>query len=108
MSLGQAAQPLYHRVYRQIAEGIEHGELQPGDRLPSERRLCDALGVSRATVRRAVAELVADGLVEPRGRGSYVSGAALAEPPNTLVSLTELGRSRGLEASARVLTSAIR
>src|SRR4029079_11076549 len=37
------------------------------------------------------------------GRGSFVSGEALIEPPNTLMSLSELGRSRGLEASAEVL-----
>jgi GntR family transcriptional regulator len=37
-----------------------------------------------------------------------VTGDALVEPPNTLMSLSELGRSRGLEASARVLASATR
>jgi len=103
MPLSDAAQPLYHRVYREIAQEIEGGALQAGDRLPSERWLCDELGVSRATVRRALEELVADGLVETRGRGSFVAGAALAEPPNALLSLSELGRSRGLEASSRVL-----
>lgn len=103
MPIGQATQPLYHRVYRALAKEIESGELQPGDRLPSERWLCDELGVSRATVRRAIEELVADGFVEARGRGSFVTGEALIEPPNTLMSLSELGRSRGLEASARVL-----
>ena len=103
MPISQASQPLYHRVYREIAQEIESGALQPGDRLPSERWLCDELGVSRATVRRAIEELVADGLVEARGRGSFVTGDALVEPPNTLMSLSELGRSRGLDASARVL-----
>ena len=71
--------------------------LRPGDRLPSERSLCDELGVSRATVRRAIEELAGDGLVESRGRGSFVTGDALVEPPNTLMSLSELGRSRGLD-----------
>jgi GntR family transcriptional regulator len=108
MSLSHASQPLYHRVYREIAQEIESGELKAGDRLPSERWLCDELGVSRATVRRALEELTADGLVEARGRGSFVTGEALAEPPNTLMSLSELGRSRGLRATSRVLTSAIR
>ena len=108
MPLSHASQPLYHRVYRQIAEEIESGGLNPGDRLPSERWLCDELGVSRATVRRALEELVADGLVETRGRGSFVAGEALAEPPNALMSLSELGRSRGLEASARVLAREVR
>jgi DNA-binding GntR family transcriptional regulator len=108
MPLSYASQPLYHRVYRQIAEEIESGGLSPGDRLPSERWLCDELGVSRATVRRALEELVADGLVETRGRGSFVAGEALAEPPNVLMSLSELGRSRGLKASARVLARQVR
>jgi GntR family transcriptional regulator len=108
MSMSQASQPLYHRVYRRLADEIERGDLEAGDRLPSERWLCDELGVSRATVRRALEELVADGLVESRGRGSFVTGDALAEPPNTLMSLSELGRSRGLEASSRVLAREVR
>jgi DNA-binding GntR family transcriptional regulator len=108
MSISDASQPLYHRVYRRIAEEIESGTLQPGARLPSERWFCDDLGVSRATVRRAIEELVANGLVESRGRGSYVTGEALVEPPNTLMSLSELGRSRGLDATARVLAAEVR
>src|SRR4051812_36727407 len=108
MPISDASQPLYHRVYRQIAKEIENGTLAPGARLPSERWFCDELGVSRATVRRAIEELVADGLVEGRGRGSFVTGETLVEPPNTLMSLSELGRSRGLDATARVLSSQIR
>ena len=108
MPISEAAQPLYHRVYREIAREIEDGALLPGHRLPSERWLCDELGVSRATVRRAIEELAADGMVESRGRGSFVTGDAVAEPPNTLMSLTELGRSRGLEPGARVLAAAVR
>jgi GntR family transcriptional regulator len=103
MPIADASRPLYHRVYREIAQEIAAGGLAPGDRLPSERWFCDELGVSRATVRRAIEELTADGLVEPRGRGTYVTGDALVEPPNTLISLTELGRARGLAATARVL-----
>src|SRR5215210_4434091 len=108
MAIREASQPLYHQVYRRIAQEIEHGELHPGDRLPSERWFCDELGVSRATVRRAIEELVTDGLVEGRGRGSFVTGDALVEPPNTLMSLSELGRSRGLEATSRVLGAEVR
>ena len=103
MPISDASRPLYHRVYREIAQEIAEGGLAPGDRLPSERWFCDELGVSRATVRRAIEELTADGLVEARGRGTYVKGAALVEPPNTLISLTELGRARGLAATAQVL-----
>jgi GntR family transcriptional regulator len=105
MPITDAARPLYHRVYREIAHEIQCGALGAGDRLPSERWFCDELGVSRATVRRAIEELAADGLVEPRGRGTYVRSSALVEEPNTLLSLSELGRARGLDATARVLSA---
>jgi len=103
------AQPLWQRVHALIADQIASGTLAPGQRLPAERALCDALGVSRATVRRALADLVADGLVESSaGRGSFVASGPLAEPANALMSLTELGASRGLAATARVLSESVR
>lgn len=52
---------------------IAVGELQPGDRLPSERELAARLGVSRASLREAMHELEAKHLVERRpGRGTTV------------------------------------
>jgi DNA-binding GntR family transcriptional regulator len=104
VALGESPQPLYLRVYRLIADEIASGSLGPGDRLPSERDLTERLGVSRATVRRALGELATDGLVEASaGRGSFVSTGPLVEPPNALLSFTELGARHGLEATARVL-----
>jgi GntR family transcriptional regulator len=106
---GESPQPLYVRVYRIIADQIAAGTLTPGDRLPAERTLCSELGVSRATVRRALAELAEDGLVESSiGRGSFVTAGPLVEPPNALLSFTELGGRRGLVPSARVLHREVR
>jgi GntR family transcriptional regulator, transcriptional repressor for pyruvate dehydrogenase complex len=52
---------------------IESGQLAPGARLPSERELCESLGVGRSTVREALRALEALGLVEMhQGRGAYV------------------------------------
>jgi GntR family transcriptional repressor for pyruvate dehydrogenase complex len=59
----------------QIVTAIALGEFVPGQRLPSERELADALGVSRATVRDAVGRAAAMDLVEVRrGRtgGAYI------------------------------------
>ena len=104
VALGESPQPLYLRVYRLIADEIASGSLGPGDRLPSERDLTERLGVSRATVRRALGELANDGLVEASaGRGSFVATGPLVEPPNALLSFTELGGRHGLQATARVL-----
>src|SRR4051794_18791722 len=102
-------EPLYQRVYRLIADDVASGRLLPGDRLPAERALCAQLGMSRATVRRAFAELARDGIVEASvGRGSFVAGTQLMEPPNALLSFTALGAKRGLAATARVLTADVR
>jgi DNA-binding transcriptional regulator YhcF (GntR family) len=50
------------------------GELAPGHRLPTVRRLAEDLGVAPGTVARAYRELEASGLVETRGRnGTFVS-----------------------------------
>ena len=92
VALGESPQPLYLRVYRLIADEIAGGALEPGDRLPSERELTGRLGVSRATVRRALGELATDGLVTASAnRGSFVASGPLVEPPNALLSFTELG-----------------
>src|SRR5882757_2666583 len=53
-------------IVEQVKVLIRQGRLIPGDRLPSERDLCDRFGVSRVTVREALRMLEAGGLVEIR------------------------------------------
>jgi DNA-binding GntR family transcriptional regulator len=67
-------------AWRQLAEllrtRIQSGELGPGDVLPSEMRLVRVTGLSRSTVRLAIAQLRFEGLVATRGhRGTRVLGA---------------------------------
>ena len=59
---------------------IARGDLKPGDRLPTEKALGEAFGVSRAVVREAIARLKADGLIETR----QGSGAFVVEAPKTI------------------------
>lgn len=67
--------PPYEQIRTQIAAHVDSGELQPGDRLPTVRRLADDLGVATNTVARAYRELEATGVIETRGRaGSFVTG----------------------------------
>ncbi len=110
MTLAASPSPLYLQVYRMIADDIAAGVLKPGDRLPAERDLCQKLGVSRTTVRRAFAELIQNGLiVSSVGLGAFVAGGeSLAEPPNMLMSFSELGASRGFTPSAEVLEQELR
>ena len=61
------------QVFDQLRELIFRGELQPGQRIMSERELCEALGVSRTSVRDAINRLVALGLLEHKqGQGTFV------------------------------------
>jgi GntR family transcriptional regulator, transcriptional repressor for pyruvate dehydrogenase complex len=53
-------------IVAQIKVLLRQGRLKPGDRLPSERELCERFGVSRVTVREALRVLEAGGLIEIR------------------------------------------
>ena len=67
------------------------------------------MGVSRATVRRALAALEEEGVIEAvQGRGTFVMAPPLVEPPNALMSFTELARRRGNEPGAVVLDAGVR
>lgn len=68
------AEKLASAVIRQIENLILRGILRPGDRLPSERELSERLGVSRPSLREAVAELQGRGLLVTRaGAGVFVA-----------------------------------
>jgi GntR family transcriptional repressor for pyruvate dehydrogenase complex len=82
------AEKLSLSVVRQIEQLILQGILRPGERLPSERELSDRMGVSRPSLREAVAELHQRGLLETRpGSGIYVSQELEAQFSSALVRL---------------------
>lgn len=64
---------LWRQIQSILAEEITTGALAPGERLPTEPELALRFGVNRHTLRRAMAELVEQGLVRvEQGRGSFV------------------------------------
>lgn len=68
------SEKLSSAVVRQIELLILRGILRPGERLPSERDLADKLGVSRPSLREAIAELQDQGLLTAKaGAGIYVA-----------------------------------
>jgi len=71
---GEAA-PLYERVKRHMSEAILVGEWPPGMVLPSETSLAQGFGIAVGTVRRAMTDLVAEGLLTRRRKtGTVVTG----------------------------------
>lgn len=64
----------HRQVFLVLRDEITHGRVEPGAPLPKEESLCAMFGVSRITVRRALADLAAEGLVVPRhGLGTFVT-----------------------------------
>lgn len=71
--LDKLKRPLYINVYDELLLQITKGEYPVGSRLPSEPDLASRLGISRATLRQALALLQDDGLVRNiRGKGNFV------------------------------------
>lgn len=66
--------PLYHQLAEQLSAAIRDGQLEPGDPFENEMAMCQRLGLSRPTVRRAIQEMVDQGLlVRRRGVGTTVA-----------------------------------
>jgi DNA-binding GntR family transcriptional regulator len=69
-----SSQPLYDQLKQIIISGILSGQYKHGQRLPSETQLAEMYGISRITVRRALAELEAEGyLSTQQGRGTFIN-----------------------------------
>lgn len=86
----------YEAMVEQVENAIRHGDLMPGDRLPSERELITQFQLSRSTIREALRVLESKGLVHSRPadkRGVEVlafSTRPLSESINSLVQLERL------------------
>lgn len=91
----QATSPLYLQMVERIAAAISCGRLKDGTALPAERMLSERLEVSRTTVRKALDELIARGLITSRqGSGNFVA-SHLEQPLAGLSSFSEDMQARG-------------
>ena len=92
-----------------LADEIAAGRLAPSDRLPTEQELAAWLGVSRMTLRHALAELAQRGLVTRtvgRSGGTFVAAPKLEQDLTVLAGFSHQLRRYGLVAGARVLAAA--
>ena len=66
--------PLYIQLEAEIRQALREKKYLPGDRLPSEEKLCEQYQVSRITVRKAIQQLTDQHILEKhRGKGTFVS-----------------------------------
>lgn len=101
--------PPFEQLRAQYVAAIASGELPPGSRLPTVRRLAADLSLAPGTVARAYRELEATGLIETRGRhGTFVSvdeNAALGQIQRAAAAFAE--QVRGLRVDTDRALAAI-
>ena len=94
---------LYQIVSDALLAQIESGELKPNDRLPSESELCEQYSVARNTVRRALSELVNDGILKTvPGLGTFVQDIRLPKTAEYLY-----GFSQEMDLHQKTITSRV-
>ncbi|NMO76839.1 GntR family transcriptional regulator [Niallia alba] len=94
--------PIYYQLEMEIKEIIK--ELKPGDPISSEREFSEKYGISRMTVRQAINNLVAEGvLVRQRGKGTFVAAPKVEQELSGLTGFSEDMRSRGLTPKTKIL-----
>ncbi len=80
---------LQNQIQQLVAEAILSGRFQPGEKLPSSRKLAQHLGVSRITVTLAYTELVADDYLVSHGRSGYFISDRAPQTPQFPVTRRE-------------------
>jgi len=104
----RGGEPAWAQIEARLTEQIAGGGLAPGERLPPERELASALGVSRMTVRQALDALARRGLVERGvGRGTFVRATRPELRLDGPLGLTAELAAQGLRAEAQVLDAGL-
>ena len=100
----ESSSPLYHQLMQRLAEDIERGKYTVGSRIPPEHELETLYKVSRVTVRRALAELTAEGLLERKqGKGTFVSAPMIRQNLKSLHSFHDSCRINKVTPSTDVI-----
>lgn len=99
-------------MYSQLASFIRHqirlGVFQVDDKMVTENELCDILKISRTTVRLAMNELLAEGLiVRQRGKGSFIANKKINRKLNSLYNFSDSMREQGIKPHSVILQSDI-
>jgi GntR family transcriptional regulator len=100
--------PLYHQLAEQLRSYIASGVLAPGEKLPSEISISEQIGISRMTVRQAIASLVREGLLEVRqGLGTFVAQPKFLYDATRLFGFSEEMERLGIRVTSRILQQGI-
>lgn len=97
--------PLYFQIAERLRNRLIEEKMRQGDLLTTDERVQEEFGVSRATARKAIDELVDEGLVERiTGKGTFVTEPRLQVPLPAMLSFTEEIERRGMSASSIIVS----
>ncbi len=107
--MSETSQPIYRQIASSLEADIASGKLREGDKLPSERAMAEALGISRMTARQALHHLTTKGILVTRtGQGTFVGQKpAIQQKLSTLTGFTEEMGLQGRRSSSVVVESSI-
>jgi GntR family transcriptional regulator len=96
--------PLYHSLGHVIRGKIQSGEWPVEQQIPSERVLMEMFGVSRATVRQGIENLVKEGILRRiHGKGTFVAPPKIKQGLLRLLEFSDIMRRSGFNPAARLL-----
>lgn len=99
-----SAIPLYKQLKEQILQDIKAGSFASGRKIPGEFELSEQYGISRITVRSAIAELVKEGyLTKQQGKGTFLNNPVINENILDDISFTSVCLQNGLTPSSKIL-----
>jgi len=100
--------PLYVQIRETMRHRIAEGAYAPGEKIPSENELGARYGVSRMTVRKAIRDLIREGLLyRSHGVGTFVTQVHIDRDHTRLTDFFGEAEEQGLQASARLLNQEI-
>ncbi len=96
--------PLYHQLMERLKGSIEKGKWTHGDKIPSENQLMDQFGVSRNTAKKAIEELVQEGILyRIQGKGTFVAKPKLQQSLMGFYSFSKVLKEKGMNPKDIIL-----
>lgn len=96
--------PLYQQLIEELSKYISDEKLLPGDQILTEPEISQKYGVSRATVRQAIQELVNAGvLVKLHGKGTFLAEPKVKMNVNSFGSFSSMAQEQGFRPSTEIL-----
>jgi len=96
--------PIYFQLKEIIRKKIINKEIKPGENIPSESQLCRQYLISRMTVRRAIGDLIKEGLLyAERGKGTFITKPIVKRDLSILTSIISDMRKVGYKVVIKVL-----